>query len=170
MTLVLRFNHFTDLAGWAKIEQIAAGGLPAAAQPLVESITSDLADLDWASPAARGPHDSLYVLFPYDLTSDPVTYKAYTTQKTVPQLDIWIKEGAITGYRMYMCHTESGGTWGSLLVMDYTGYKGLGSQTTVEPKVRDMLSKDLKWKAWLDRSMSLRTLRKPVIADKLNGD
>jgi hypothetical protein len=169
MTLILRFAHFTDLAGWTKIERTTAGGLPPEARLLAEPVSSDLADLPWENPPAKGPHTSLYVLFPYVITADAAKYKAYTTYKTVPQLDLWIKEGAITGYRMYMCRAEAG-AWSSLLVMDYTGYKGLGSQSTVEPKVRQILSKDPTWKNWLDESLSIRTLYRPMIADKLNSD
>jgi hypothetical protein len=123
LTLILRFSHFTDLANWAKIEQTSAGGLPPAARTLAEPVSTDLADLDWERPPTKGPHPSLYVLFPYVLKTDTGTYRAYTTAKTVPQLDVWIKRGAITGFQMYMCHTESGGTWGSLGLPRKTGHQ-----------------------------------------------
>lgn len=169
MTLILHFDHFTDLAGWAKIERQAAGGLPSEARLLAEPVASDLAELDWERAPMKGPHASLYVLFPYVVTSNPGKYKAYTTYKTVPQLDLWIKEGTITGFRMYMNRSEAG-AWSSLLVMDYTGYKGLGSQSVIEEKVRQILSKDPTWKNWLDESLGLRTMRQPMIADKLNDN
>jgi hypothetical protein len=53
--------------------------------------------------------------------------------------------------------------------MDYTSFLGLGSQSTVEPEVRQLLSKDPNWKKWMDESANLRTMHRPTIADRLNG-
>src|ERR1700743_1899913 len=45
MYAILRFTHFTDLAGWQKIEKTMPGGLPLSAQAIAYVDTSGTADI-----------------------------------------------------------------------------------------------------------------------------
>src|ERR1700722_13958805 len=60
MFLVLRFNHFTDLGRWQKIEETYPGGLPASAQLTASADTSGTADIVKESSVAPTTKDSQF--------------------------------------------------------------------------------------------------------------
>ena len=55
MFLVVRFNHFSDLARWQKVEETFPGGLPVDAQSLASADTSSYGRHREGEP--RGAHD-----------------------------------------------------------------------------------------------------------------
>jgi hypothetical protein len=89
MFLVVRFKHFSDLAGWQKIEESFPGGLPADAQLIASVDTSGTADIVKESHAAPTTEESQFFVLEYDVLVEMPKYTNYVLGYAVPQFDAW---------------------------------------------------------------------------------
>ena len=154
LTVILRFDHFADVARWTRIEAKAAGGLATAERSAVVPVESDLADVYHSGAAAdRDPAKAVCMLIPYSVATDMDKYRHYVDGYVVPQMDAWIKRGVMSGYAIYVNQNGAGSAWDALLVLEYNGYEGLAQREILKAKVREDLAANATWKQWsMDKS------------------
>lgn len=165
--VILRFNHFTDLARWREIERAHPGGLSAAGLALGSPAGAWTAGVVARGAAAkRDPAQGVYLVIPYALEVDAAQYENYATGYIVPQMDGWMKAGVLSSYALYL-NQNAGGPWDALLVLEYNGLAGLARRDAVKAEVRAALAKDPAWRFISNDKSGIRRELAPVLADPL---
>jgi hypothetical protein len=157
MFLVVKFNRFTDLARWQKIEETYPGGLPASAQTIASADTSGTADIVKESSTAPTTKDSQFFVLEYDVLVDMPKYTSYVLGYAVPQFDAWEKTGALSSYASYVNQNPAGAPWGSFIVLEYKDLPSLAAREVIKNKARAELgASNPAWKRWSDDKTALR--------------
>jgi len=157
MFLVLRFNHFTDLARWQKIEETLPGGLPASAQLIAAADTSGTADIVKESSVAPTTNDSQFFVLEYDVLVDMPKYTSYVLGYAVPQFDAWEKTGALSSYATFVNQNPAGAPWSSFIILEYKDLKALAAREVIKNDARAELAKTNPiWKKWSDDKTAMR--------------
>ncbi len=136
MYLILRFDHFTDLAAWQKIEETMPGGLPEDAQAIAAADTSGTADIVKENSAAATTKDSQFFVLQYDVLTDTPKYTRYVLGYAVPQFDAWEKTGALSSYAAYVNQNPAGAPWSSFILLEYKDLKALAEREVIKDKAR----------------------------------
>jgi hypothetical protein len=158
MFLVLRFNHFTDLARWQKIEETNPGGLPPEAQTIAAADTSGTADIVKESIARPSTSDSQFFVLEYDVLAPMPKYVNYVLGYAVPQFDAWEKAGALSSYASYVNQNPAGAPWSSFIVLEYKDLASLAQRETIKNRTREELAdSNPAWKKWSDDKTAVRT-------------
>jgi hypothetical protein len=169
-TAVLHFAHFSDIAGWSRIEREAAGGLATAKDSSLIPVSTDLAD-EYRSGVGgtKVPDGDVCVLIPYTVNTSMEIYRSYVDGYVVPQLEGWIKRGAMVSYAILMNQNGAGSAWDSMLVLEYRGYAGLAQREVLKAKVREDLASNQAWQKWsLDKSHT-RTEGKLTVVEPIES-
>lgn len=170
MFLVLRFNHFTDLARWQKIEEADPGGLTPTAQLLASADTSGTADVVKASSVASTTKDSQFFVLEYDLLVDTPRYTSYVRGYVAPQFDAWEKQGALSSYATYVNQNPAGAPWGSFIVLEYKDLKSLAAREAIKNSARaELATTNPAWKKWSDDKTSVRKEKTAIPVLALNA-
>jgi len=169
LTVILQFDHFADVARWTKIETAAAGGLAVRDhEELPVPVQSDLADnFHSAAQPGRDPAHAVCVLIPYTVAIDMDKYRRYVDGYVVPQMDGWVKHGAMSAYAIYLNQNGAGSAWDSLLVLEYNGYEGLAQREVLKAKVREDLAANPVWKQWSMDKSHIRNEQRLTIAEPI---
>lgn len=169
MFLVVKFNHFGDLARWQKIEETYPGGLPASAQLIAAADTSGTADIVKASSTAPTTHDSQFFVLEYDVLVDMPKYTSYVLGYAVPQFDAWEKTGALSSYASYVNQNPAGAPWGSFIVLEYKDLPSLATREVIKNKARTELAvSNAAWKKWSDDKTAVRKEKAAIPVRALN--
>jgi hypothetical protein len=169
MMTVLNFHSPADLANWRSIEAVTPAGLDPKALKLVTAAQTTPVDL--FRSRAESNAAPVYLVVPYDYLVSTDEYREYVDGYVVPQMEGWIKEGAISAYGLYLARYGAGRAWSSLLVLAYRGDEGLGRRDAVTRKVRAQLGLDADWKSFADRKANVRVEKQAIIADQIaSGD
>jgi hypothetical protein len=169
MFLVVRFNHFTDLAGWQKIEESFPGGLPADAQLVASADTSGTADIVKESFAAPTTKESQFFVLEYDVLVDMPKYTSYVLGYAVPQFDAWEKMGALSSYASYVNQNAAGAFWSSFIVLEYKNLPALAAREEIKNKARAELAvSNAVWKKWSDDKTAVRKEKAAIPVRALN--
>jgi hypothetical protein len=169
MYLIVRFNHFTDLARWQKIEMTDPGGLPAKAQALALVDTSATADIVKEDNAAPTTRDSQFFVLEYDVTVDMPKYVSYVQGYVTPQFDGWMKAGALTSYASFVNQNPAGAPWSSFILLEYKSLQALSSREVIKTDTRKKLAAtDPVWKKWSDDKTAIRKEKAAIPALSLN--
>lgn len=157
MFLVLKFNHFTDLARWQKIEETYPGGLPEKAQPLGAADVSATADIVKEDRATGSTSDSQFFILEYDVLADMPKYTSYVQGYVVPQFDAWMKAGVLVSYATFVNQNPAGAPWSSFILLEYKDLHALAAREVVKNKARaDLAASDPVWKKWSDDKTAIR--------------
>ncbi|MDQ2834527.1 MAG: hypothetical protein M3Y50_12420 [Acidobacteriota bacterium] len=168
MYLILRFEHFTDLERWQKIEQTDPGGLPEAAQAIAWVDNSATADIVGEKSVAPTSKNSQFFVLEYDVTAAMPKYVSYVQGYAAPQFDAWMKAGALSSYSSFVNQNPAGAPWGSLIVLEYKDLKALASREVIKTKARsELASSDPVWKKWSDDKTAIRTEKAAIAAVSL---
>jgi hypothetical protein len=169
MFLVVRFNHFSDLAKWQKIEETYPGGLPADAQSLASADTSSTADIVKESHAAPTTKESQFFVLEYDVLVDMPKYSNYVLGYAVPQFDAWEKIGALSSYASYVNQNPAGAPWSSLIVLEYKDLQALAAREVIKNKARaELAASNAEWKRWSDDKTAMRKEKAAIPVRALN--
>ena len=169
MFLVVKFNHFADLARWQKIEETYPGGLPASAQMIAAADTSGTADIVKESSTAPTTRDSQFFVLEYDVLVDMPKYTSYVLGYAVPQFDAWQKTGALSSYASYVNQNPAGAPWGSFIVLEYKDLPSLASREVIKNKARAELAvSNAAWKKWSDDKTAVRKEKAAIPVRALN--
>jgi hypothetical protein len=169
MFLVLKFNHFTDLIHWQKIEEAYPGGLPAAAQLIAAADTSGTADIVKESSVAPTTNDSQFFVLEYDVLVDMPKYTSYVLGYAVPQFDAWEKTGALSSYAAFVNQNPAGAPWSSFILLEYKDLKSLAAREVIKDAARVELARtDATWKKWSDDKTAMRREKAAIPVRQLN--
>ncbi len=158
MFLVLRFNHFTDLARWQKIEETSPGGLPPEAQAIAVADTSGTADIVKESVARPSTGSSQFFVLEYDVLVPMPKYVNYVLGYAIPQFDAWEKAGALSSYASYVNQNPAGAPWSSFIVLEYKDLASLAQRETIKNRTREELAaSNPEWKKWSEDKTAVRT-------------
>lgn len=161
--LVLRFARFTDVDRWLAIENEAPGGLSPAGLALATPANSYFADLDWTGGVEGADKDALFYVIPYEYRAE-AEYRRYMDGYVLPQVQGWMREGVLSGYRIFINRYPVGKPWDCLFVLRYRDLDAFGKREATIAKVRDALQSDPQWKAWSDNKAGIRTESENAIA------
>ncbi|HEX9202032.1 MAG TPA: hypothetical protein VF865_20920, partial [Acidobacteriaceae bacterium] len=169
MFLVVRFNHFSDLARWQKIEENYPGGLPADAQLIASPNTSATTDIVKESSVAAPTRDSQFFVLEYDVLVDMPKYTSYVLGYAVPQFDEWEKAGVLSSYASYVNQNPAGAPWSSFIVLEYKDLPSLAAREVVKNKARAELgASNPTWKKWSEDKTAMRTEKAAIPVRALN--
>ncbi len=169
MFLVLRFNHFTDLVKWQKIEETFPGGLPAQAQTIASVDTSATADIIRESSALPTTKDSQFFVLEYDVLVDSLKYSNYVLGYATPQFDEWEKAGALSSYACYVNQNPAGAPWSSFILLEYKDMASLAAREAIKDKTRTELAlSNMSWKKWSEDKTAIRKEKTAIPVRALN--
>jgi hypothetical protein len=157
MFLILRFNHFTDLERWQKIEATYPGGLIEKAQAVAAADTSGTADIVKEGSNAPSTKQSQFFVLEYDVSVDMPKYVSYVQGYVAPQFEGWMKAGALSSFACYTNQNPAGAPWSSFIVLEYKDLKSLAAREVIKNKTRAELAvSDPTWKKWSDDKTAIR--------------
>ncbi len=169
MFLIARFNHFTDLARWQRIEEGFPGGLPVNAQAVASVDTSATADTVKESSAGATTKESQFFVLEYDVLVDMPKYTSYVLGYAVPQFDKWEQTGALLSYASFVNQNPAGAPWSSFIVLEYKDMKSLAAREVIKNKARAELGlSNAAWKKWSDDKTAMRTEKAAIPVRALN--
>lgn len=169
MFLILRFNHFSDLAHWQRIEEKFPGGLPADAQAIASADTSATADIVKEGYVAPTTRDSQFFVLEYDVLVDMPKYTSYVLGYAVPQFDAWEKTGALSSYAAFVNQNPAGAPWSSFIVLEYKDLKALAAREVIKNQARaELAASNSTWKKWSDDKTAVRTEKAAIPVRALN--
>lgn len=169
MFLILRFNHFTDLARWQTIEETSPGGLPPDAQPIASVESSGTADIVKESSVAPTTKDSQFFVLEYDVLVDMPKYTSYVLGYAVPQFDAWEKTGALSSYASYINQNPAGAPWSSFILLEYKDLKSLAAREVIKDNARaELAASNPAWKKWSEDKTAMRTEKAAIPVRALN--
>jgi hypothetical protein len=165
---ILSFTHYVDTLRWQQIERTAPGGLNAAGLRLGKPVDTYSADLPWEGQADDpGPEgDGVYYVIPYEYASAD-QYRKYVDAYVIPQVTGWMREGILSGYRLFMNRYGTGRPWDSLFVYRYRNLEAFGRRDEIIAKVRQTLVDQPAWKQFSDIKQTIRTESENTIAEAL---
>jgi hypothetical protein len=165
---ILSFTRYVDTLRWKQIERTAPGGLNAAGLRLAKPVDTYSADLPWEGqaddPGSEG--DSVYYAIPYEYAAAD-QYRKYVDAYVIPQVTGWMREGILSGYRLFMNRYPVGPAWDSLFVFRYRNLEAFGQRDEIISRVRQTLVDQPTWKHWSDIKQTIRTESANTIAEAL---
>ncbi len=169
MFLVVRFDHFSDLARWQRIEENYPGGLPVDVQAVASVDSSATADIVKDSSVALSTPESQFFVLEYDVLVDMPKYTSYVLGYAVPQFDAWEKTGALSSYASYVNQNPAGAPWSSFIVLEYKDLKSLAAREVIKNQARaDLAASNPSWKKWSDDKTAVRTEKAAIPVRALN--
>ncbi len=166
MLTLLDFPDAATAAKWKDVEATTPAGLPPKALALVSEIDTNPGDLYLRGGASKG--SGVYVVIPYDYLVSTEKYLAYLRGYLVPQLEGWLKAGALNQYSVYFGRYVVGRHWSALMLYEYDGDEGLGLREKTQASVRATLTAtNPDWVNWSKDKGQYRVNRQYIIADQL---
>lgn len=161
---VLHFRNYADVRQWLAVERTHPGGLDAEGIKLGEPVATYSADLSWER--SQDPLDvgEVYYVIPYSFR-EAGEYRAYVQGYVIPQFDGWIREGALSGYQLYMNRYAVGAPWDSLFIQRYRDFDAFGKRQQILDKVRLGLRENPEWMGWHKRKSDIRSETENSIAE-----
>ena len=110
------------------------------------------------------------MVIPYTIDSNSSDeYVKYAQAYVVPQLQGWMREGALAGRDLFVSRYAAARPWHALRVLQYRDETALGQRDRIITKVRTELALNPEWKAVNDTKHKMRTELRAGIADQLAG-
>ena len=85
----------------------------------------------------------------------------------LPQVQGWMREGVLAGYRIFMNRHPVGRPWDSLFVYEYRDLAAFGKRDETVARVRQTLVADPTWQKFHEIKQSIRTESENTIAESL---
>jgi hypothetical protein len=167
MLTILTFRSYADVARWKEVERLAPAGLPSGGLAATSAIYTYPADSVRRKTDDTDPAQPVYLVVPYTIEAAPDAYLRYVDDYMRPQFEGWMREGALTGYEVFLQRYTASRPWDSLLLLRYKDEASLGLRESVVAKVRRELQNDPAWKSLSDNKRGMRTEKEVVIADEL---
>ena len=162
--VVLHFPTYSAVAEWRAVERSQPGGLDAAGLALGKPKAVYSADLSWNKSVDDLDVGEVYYVIPYEYR-EAAEYRSYVGGYVTPQFDGWIREGALSGYQIYMNRYSVGAPWDSLFIQRYRNFEAFGKRQHVLDKVRVGLRQQPEWMEWHKRKADIRSETENSIAE-----
>lgn len=165
---VVTFADYGDTRRWMSLEQTSPGGLTDAGLKLVQAIDTCSADLQWegATDAATQESDAIYYVIPYEFGAAG-EYEKYVDGYVLPQVKGWMREGVLSGYRIFMNRYPVGRPWDALFIYEYRDLDAFGKRADTVAKVRVGLENEPVWKRYHAIKNTIRSETENTIAVSL---
>jgi hypothetical protein len=160
----LQMPNFKAVERWNAVERTMPGGLDKRGLTLAEPISTASADLTWAKNPDDLRDGEVFYVIPYEY-HDAAIYRAYVPGYVLPQFDGWVREGALSGYALYMNRYPVGPMWDSLFIQRYRDMNAFGRRQLVLDKVRGPLREDPTWMEWHKKKGGIRDETENSIAE-----
>ena len=172
--VILTFRNYDDVLKWKTIEQSFPGGLDAAGLAIATPVTTYPADLIWhgrpSTPVTLNTA-SVFLIIPY--TFYPPTsvdeYIKYGTSYVLPQVEGWVREGALASFAIYINRFPSARRWQSMFVLEYKDIHAFAAREKIVSKITAELKDNPAWKAYSDIKLKIRTEKEAVTAEELHA-
>jgi hypothetical protein len=161
---VIHFPTYAAVTEWNALERTAPGGLDAAGLALAEPVMTSSVDLAWTKSSQPLGTGEVYYVIPYEYR-DAGEYRDYVKGYVLPQFDGWMREGALSGYQLYMNRYSVGLPWDSLFIQRYRDFTAFGKRQQVLDEVRVGLRENPEWMDWHKRKGGIRTETENSIAE-----
>lgn len=162
--VVLHFSTYSAVEEWRAVERNQPGGLDAAGLALGKPKAVYSADLSWNKSVDDLDVGEVYYVIPYEYR-EAGEYRSYVAGYVTPQFDGWIREGALSGYQIYMNRYSVGTPWDSLFIQRYRNFEAFGKRQHVLDKVRVGLRQQPEWMEWHKRKSDIRSETENSIAE-----
>jgi hypothetical protein len=162
--VVLHFPTYSAVEEWRAVERSRPGGLDAAGLALAKPKAVYSADLSWNKSVDNLDVGEIYYVIPYEYR-EAAEYRSYVAGYVTPQFDGWIREGALSGYQIYMNRYSVGAPWDSLFIQRYRNFEAFGKRQHVLDKVRVGLRQQPEWMEWHKRKADIRSETENSIAE-----
>jgi len=166
--LILSFAKFADIQQWQQLERTSPGGLSPKALRFAKPVDSYFADLTWSGvdekPASE--RDSVFYVIPYEYNSAD-QYRSYVDSYVIPQVQGWMREGVLAGYRIFMNRFPVGPTWDALFIYQYRDLDHFGRRDEIIAKVRRTLVDDPVWKHLSEIKQTIRSESENTVCESL---
>lgn len=164
---VVGFERYADTQRWMTLEQTAPGGLTGAGVRLVQNIDTYSADLTWHGDAENASHaNGIYYVIPYEFSSAS-EYEKFVEGYVLPQVNGWMRERVLDGYRIFLNRYPVGRPWDALFIYEYRDLEAFGKRAETVMKVRRTLEDDPVWKQFHAIKQTLRSETENTIAVSL---
>ena len=169
LVVVLDFPSFAASAAWREIEKRSPGGLTPDVLRLASVESTCYGEpVSRRFAAGRNPRKAAYMIITYNVLTTVAKYKEYVQGYTAPQMNEWIKDGALTGYVMFMNQTPHNVPWDSMLILEYSDLAGLARREEIKVAARAKLNaSDPVFKKFTDAKNDIRTDRAMFYADAI---
>ncbi|MGH6693915.1 MAG: hypothetical protein ACREBX_01365 [Sphingopyxis sp.] len=164
--VVLHFPTYSAVEEWRGIERSQPGGLDTAGLVLAKPKAVYSADLSWNKSVDELDVGEVYYVIPY-IYREAAEYRSYVAGYVTPQFDGWIREGALSGYQIYINRYSVGTPWDSLFIQRYRNFEAFGKRQHVLDKVRVGLRQQPEWMEWHKRKGDIRSETENSIAELL---
>lgn len=166
MMTVLDFADVAQASRWKEIERTMPAGLAPQALALVTAVETNPVD-QWFE-GGHSKRNGVYLVIPYDYLVSTEKYVSYVEGYLLPQVNGWIKDGALSRYNFYIGRYAVSRHWSSLLVLEYNGDEGIGAREKATAQVRASLAAtDPVWATWSKDKSTIRNARQYILADEL---
>ncbi|MES2288098.1 MAG: hypothetical protein V4530_00060 [Pseudomonadota bacterium] len=162
--VIVRFPTFEGVTKWNALERATPGGLDAAGQALGDPVVTYNVDLSWSRNPDNLREGEVYYVIPYEYR-DANEYRDYVKGYILPQFDGWMKDGALTGYELYLNRYSTGLPWDALFIQHYRDMASFGQRQKLTEHTRVGLRQNPEWKAWSDKKQGIRTESENTIAE-----
>lgn len=171
LVVVLDFPSFASSAAWREIERRSPGGLTADALRLASVESTCYGEpLSRRFAAGSDARKAAYMIITYNVLTTASKYKEYVLGYTAPQMNEWVKDGALTGYVMFMNQTPHNVPWDSMLVLEYADLAGMARREEIKVAARARLNaSDPVFKKFTDSKNDIRTDRAMFYADAITA-
>lgn len=166
--LVARFDDWAQYERWKANERDFPAALAPAALRMTTSVSSSLSEVAWegAMPARDPAPRSVFFARPYYF-QDKAQYRRFFEAYNRPQLEAWLRTGAVTSYRVLMNQNPSGGTWGVLFIYEYPGWAAAHARDAVKEAVGPELEALPAWQLLGETKGAIRTSGRVTLAERL---
>jgi hypothetical protein len=165
---ILNFARYADTRRWNEIERTAPGGLSPKGLQLAKPLDTYSADLSWQGTAegAGTDRERVFYVIPYEYNAAD-QYRKYVDSYVIPQVKGWMREGVLTGYRIFMNRYPVGRPWDALFIYEYHDLEAFGQRDATVAKVRTTLVDDPVWKQLNEIKQTVRTESENTVAEAL---
>jgi len=168
--LLLHFDSWAQYARWKENERTSPAGLAPFALKLTSSVSSALSELAWHGErlAADATKTPVFFVRPY-FFQDKNLYRLFFEAYNAPQLQAWLRTGAVTSYRVLMNQNPTGGTWGVMFIYEYPGWEAAHARDDVKEAVGPELRSLPAWELLGETKGAIRTSGRVTLAERLGG-
>lgn len=169
--LVLRFRAFTDTQKWIALEHDHPGGLAPEGLALAHPFNTYSADADWegGDDSAAADANAIFYVIPYEY-KDEARYRSYLDGYVLPQVEGWMREGVLSGYRIFMNRYPVGKPWDALFIYRYRDLAAFGKRAATVSKVRATLQSNADWVKWSENKGDIRSETENTIAEAIKPE
>lgn len=168
--LLLHFDSWAQYARWKQNERASPAGLAPATLKLTSSISSSLSELAWhgTRPAPEATKTPVFFVRPY-FFQDRNLYRRFFEAYNDPQLEAWLRTGAVTSYRVLMNQNPTGGTWGAMFIYEYPSWEAANARDDVKEAVGPELRILPAWELLGETKGAIRTSGRVTLAERLEA-